>query len=345
MKETDVKQNILIPFTLIGASIIGIYFGLLEPSIRELVSLNTRKNDVEVKLVDLKKNYNEEPGSLIKNTGNKNIAYLLDYLEALILKSDINKLKSYQPVGIQGAKGIPAYQIRFTANANDLLKFMYLSEETLPRLAISSCRASSIVGGLYGGMRQLECLLTVSLIAKGNETKINIAGLNKFKSIYRDPFSETPEAEPVKEKIKEPEEVREVEKWTLTAVMSDGEADTLLFKKESGEEKHAVTLRKTGQISLVWGKDRVEIKIGEEKILWLMGETKAEDTLPKEFVESIKNGESGKDAVEKTPEALRSGGIPSEEEFNTRGIPEESLKITEEQEKIQDRINRIPRRR
>ena len=319
MKENNIKQNSLVPFTLLGALIIGVYFGLLEPLLTEWVSLNAGKKDTMVKLVELRKNYSEEAGSRAKNTGSKNDIFIMNYLDALTLKSDINKVKSFQPIGLQGAKGVPSYQIRFACNANALLKFMYLAEETQPRLAISNCRASSIAGGSYGGMRQLECLATISLVAKGNESKINIAETGKFKAVGRDPFSEVVKAEPRKERVVETPSIPEVTKWILTAVMSEGEADVLLFKKESGGEKFTVSLKKSGAISLSWVNEQVELKIGEEKLLWGIGESKSEDTLPKELVDNIKNGESAKGGSEKSFEAPKSSDAPTFEELNRFG--------------------------
>jgi len=152
---------------------------------------------------------------------------------------------------------------------------------------------------------------------------INISGLNKFIAASRDPFSEGFQEVPKKMKISEPTPVNEPVKWVLTAVMSEGEADTLLFKKENGGDKYAVTLKKAGKISLAWVDEKVEIKIGEVKILWVMGESKPEETLPKELIESIKSGDTGKDTAEKVPEAPPADGTPAEE---MGGIPDDMLK-------------------
>ncbi|OGF50817.1 MAG: hypothetical protein A2231_04160 [Candidatus Firestonebacteria bacterium RIFOXYA2_FULL_40_8] len=336
MMENELKQNNLIPFTLLGALIIGIYFWVLEPVFIEWSGLSRQENEILSKLVELRKTFNEESGSQVKNPGNKNTIFLLNYLDALVSKSGINKLKNFQPVGVQASKGAPSYQLRFAANANALLKFMYLAEETKPRLAISNCRASSVAGGSYSGMRQLECQVTVSLVSKGNETKINIADVLKFKNLSRDPFSNIVYEEPKQVKVKEPEDAPEVPKWTLTAVMSEGDLDTLLFKKENNGEKYAVTLKKTGDITLAWVKEQIEITAGGTKVLWPMGETKTEDTLPKELVESIKSGETGKITVEKAPEG------PSDDELKASDKLDE---IRNQMTPDQMRNRRMPRRR
>jgi|GEM_PF-3403066 len=322
MKENKLKQNTLIPFTLIGAALIGIYFGFLEPSLKELTSLGLQQKEILSKLTVLRKTFTEETAGQTKTRSSNDTIYLMNYLDALILKSDIIKLKSFQPVGAQGAKSVPAYQIRFAANANALLKFMYLSEKTLPRLAISSCRASSIAGGSYSGMRQLECQLTVSLFSKGNKKEIKIAGLEKFKAVYRDPFSEIVREEPKPEPEAEPEaEAPEIPKWTLTAVMSEGDADTLLFKKERFDTKRIVTLKRTGVISLAWGKDQVELKTGGVVLVWALGETKGEDVLSKEIKEAIQNGDSGKGVIATTPELAQPEEKPAEAEITIKELP------------------------
>ena len=131
-------------------------------------------------------------------------------------------------------------------------------------------------------------------------------------------------------------DVPDVPGWTLTAVMSEGAVDTLLFKKENGGEKYAVNLKKSGNISLTWIKDQVELRSKEAKILWSMGETKAEDTLPKELVESIKSGDKGQSVSDKSPEVK--GIVSPEEELNKIGSGESPL------DQIRN-MRRMPRRR
>lgn len=318
------REKLILSAGALIASLVLIVILFLEPALKKYsavhADISSAKNEItQIKMTDKQIGVKQlDPG--------RAIIYMYNYLEGVTVNSGV-KIKNFQASGSQGTKGMANFQLKLGSNASTFVKLLYIAENTVPAMSVSTFRISSQSGGTYEGMRQLETIASVAISSKRLGGKTLYADGKKFKALGRDPFAPYEPKVAVKE-VAKPAEVKEVappENWILTAAMGDGESDTLLFKKESGTVKYAVTLKKGGDVSLTWSKESVEIKSGAEKISWAMGESKVDNIIPKTLKDAIMNGDTG-GAVEKAPALDGAEVVTPDPPDNKVGLSEEELK-------------------
>jgi hypothetical protein len=322
-KQTD---KLIFPVILMVGIPAVIYVYLLEPAMRGYFSGLDEKASHESTLAEKKKQFSNEDKAVEKQSSEKGVIFLLNYLETLTADSNM-KMKSFQVIGGTSTKGMPSFQMRFACNADTLIRFMYMSENTKPPLSVSNWRVNSIAGGSFSGMRQLEGIATLTMLGSGGGIKPGFAKLDRYKALRRDPFAELVKEAPKEEPKPEPKEEQEppsVVKWSLTAQMSDGEGDYMIFTNGDTKQRVITNLKDLEGAKVAVGEEKVEISIGEEKLEWQLGESKEEDKLPaklKEFILKMKevpaaegSGEDGGKKTEKKEESPAVQSAPAENE-------------------------------
>ena len=306
IKKKGALEALIIPLVIAIGIPVVIYVEMLEPTVLSYRSSSLEVRSLGSKIEILKKQYEEkEKKGTTKGRIEKPDVYLLNYLDSAMAKSNV-KLKSYQGVGGAGAKGITSSQVRFACNADTFLRFLYISENSLPPLGVSNWRITSIAGGSFSGMRQLEGMATITFVSSGAGQKAAFAKMDKIKSWWRDVFAEVqreapkpPPPEPVEEE--EPEQEPEVN-WTLTAQMSDGESDIIVVTNSVTRQRVLTDLKPLGAV--INTKDElITINLGEEKVEWKLGDPIEQDKLPGKLKDAIlwaKAGVSKVDAAEES---------------------------------------------
>ncbi|GEM_PF-2935199 len=332
----EIREKLILSIGVLVASVVLAVILFLEPALKtysnvladiayakkEIAHIRTADKEIGVKQLD--------PG--------RAIIYMYNYMEGVTVNSGV-KIKNFQASGNQGTKGMANFQLKLGANALTFAKLLYISENTVPAMSISSFRISSQSGGTYEGLRQLETVTSVAISTKRLGGKTFYADGAKFKALRRDPFAPYEGKTAVKE-LKQPDDkTSAAENWVLTAAMSDGDMDVLLYKKENGTTKYAVSLKKGGQLALTWSGESVEIRAGEEKTVWVLGEAKAENIIPKILKEAIMNGDTGKvdkSLAAEVPAVLEQPGVldknatgPTEEELKKMGLDREPVTTTQ----------------
>ncbi|MFH1823964.1 MAG: hypothetical protein ABH873_01895 [Candidatus Firestonebacteria bacterium] len=328
-----IREKILISIAISLILIFGIYSLVLEPAVNCFSSARIEKNQIKKMLIDLKKEYKD--GKLDVVSKDKVVIFGFNYLGEVTEKSKI-KLKGSQVVDTQRVKGVSSFQMKFTSNANTLTKFLHFSENTVPPLIISNFRISSISGGSFEGMRQLECSAMVSVIPRNLSKKIVYPNLEKYMSLTRDPFSPFVKSEvkkvetPVTEEAPPPPPAS----WILNAAMSDDEGDYLIFTNNDNNE-YIVNLKKGKDANAGFkinndADEAVKITIGHENIEWTLGETKSQEILPKELIDIINKSESGKETI-----------LPQEsQEENKEEAVDDAIKLIPQFDKLPDNIKK-----
>ena len=284
IKQKSLFERIAVPVVIAVGIPAVIFIKLLEPSFASYRSYAAEAEQLALKGELLKKQLAAPAGEKAGKQREKPVIYLLNYLEKLTERSDI-KLKSFQDTATGGVNGISSFQMRFACNIITYERFLFLCENTFPPLAVNNWRVSSLAGGSYSGMRQLEGTATVSFLTAGSGAKAVYADLNKFKAGWRDIFAETPsdvKAPPPPVEETEPDPVL---KFSLTAQMSDGESDIVVIT-DSLNRRVTVDLKKYGGSSSV-KDDNVEITLGTEKYAWKLGDSVEKEKLPAGIVKAM----------------------------------------------------------
>ena len=287
-------ESIAIPVIIAVGIPAVIFVKLLEPSLTSYKSYSAEIEQLSIKSEMLKKQLSASTDGKQGKQKEKPVIYLLDYLEKLTGKSDL-RVKSFQDTASGAVNGISAFQMRFVCNFCTYERFLYMCENTFPPLAISSWRISSLAGGSYSGMRQLEGTATVSFLTAGSGAKAVFADPEKFKSSWRDIFAEMqadtkPPPPPVEETEPDP-----VLKWSLTAQMSDGESDLVVIT-DSLNRRVTVDLKSAGGSSSV-KDDNVEITVGAGKFTWKLGDAFEKEKLPAWLTKAIADAKNPGAAV------------------------------------------------
>jgi len=299
LKNSTLREKILVSVAISLILIFSVYSLVLKFAMNYFSNVNIEKKQMEKILFDLKKDYKKDSTELISKE--EAIMFVFNYLGEVTEKSKI-KLKNLQVMGTQNAKGILSFQMRFISNADTFNKFLYLSENTIPPLIINNFRISSISGGSFEGMRQIEGLATITVIPRSLSQKIILANLEKYESIQRDPFSPFVRSEV---KLKTPvieETPPQVPNWILTAAMSDEEGDYLIFTKSDDSSKFIVNLKGEEDITFKINNERIEIIVDNNKIEWILGESKSQDSLPKKLIEIIEKKSKETTVYQESPE-------------------------------------------
>ncbi len=287
-------ERIAIPVIIAVGIPAVIYVKFLEPSLASYRFYSAEIEQLSLKSELLKKQLSASTDGKPGKQKEKPVIYLLNYLEKLTGKSNI-RVKSFQDTASGAVNGISAFQMRFVCNFSTFERFLFMCENTTPRLAVSSWRISSLAGGSYSGMRQLEGTATVSFLAAGAGAKAVYADQDRFMASWRDIFAEIkaemrPPSPPAEETEPDP-----VLKWTLTAQMSDGDSD-LIIVTDSLNRRATVDLKKAGGSSAV-KEDNVEITVGAEKFTWKLGDAFEKEKLPAWLMNAMAGNKSGSTAA------------------------------------------------
>ncbi len=277
VKQKSLFERIAVPVVIAVGIPAVIFIKLLEPSFVSYKSYSREADQLALKGGLLKKQLSAAEGTNTGKQKEKPVIYLLNYLEKLTEKSDI-KLKSFQDTASAGVNGISSFQMRFACNVITYGKFLYLCENTLPPLAINNWRISSLAGGSYSGLRQVEGTATVSFLTAGAGAKAVFADPEKFKADWRDIFSETPSNVKAPPPVEEEAEPDPVLKYSLTAQMSDRDSDIIIIT-DSLNRRVTVDLKKNGGRSAV-KEDNVEVTLGVEKFIWKLGDSLEQEKIP-----------------------------------------------------------------
>ena len=294
IKQKSLFERIAIPVIIAVGIPAVISIKLLEPSFESYRSYSSETEQLALKGELLRKQLAVTAGGNTGKQKEKPVIYLLNYLEKLTGKSDI-KLKSFQDTGTGGASGISSFQMRFACNVITYEKFLYMCENTFPPLSVSNWRISSLAGGSYSGMRQLEGTATISFLTAGAGAKAVYADPDKFKAGWRDIFAETQSDVKAPPPAAEETEPDPVLKYSLTAQMSDGESDLIVIT-DSLNRRVTLDLKKSSGISAV-KDDNVEITIGTEKFSWKLGDAFEKEKLPAWLMKAVDEAKSAAAAV------------------------------------------------
>ncbi len=287
-------ERITIPVIIAVGIPAVIFIKLLEPSLTSYRSYSAEIEQLSIKSELLKKQLSASTDGKPGKQKEKPVIYLLNYLEKLTGKSDV-RVKSFQDTASVAVNGISSFQMRFVCNFSTYERFLFMCENTFPPLAVSSWRISSLAGGSYSGMRQLEGTATVSFLTAGSGAKAVFADPDKFKASWRDIFAEMqadmkPPPPPAEETEPDP-----VLKWSLTAQMSDGESDLVIIT-DSLNRRVTVDLKKTGGSSAV-KEDNVEMTFGAEKFTWKLGDAFEKEKLPAWLMKAMVDAKSASSVV------------------------------------------------
>ncbi len=288
IKKKSLLEALVIPLVIALGVPLAIYIKLLEPSFSSFRVYSAEAASLEAKVDIIKKQYEEKDKLKPQKSAEKPVIYLLNYLDSASAKSNI-KIKSFQEAGSQGSRGVSSFQLRFGCNADTFSKFLYFAENSVPPLAISNWRVTSIAGGSYSGMRQLEGLATLTFVSAGAGRKAVFAKLEGQKSWWRDVFAEVsreqPKAAPPP-KVVEDTEPDPIIKWTLTAQMSDGENELIVVTFSLTNRRVLVDLKPLGAVVSV-KEELVTITAGGENLDWKLGEAIEQTKLPKKLADAI----------------------------------------------------------
>ena len=287
-------ERVAIPVIIAVGIPAVIFVKFLEPSWASYRSYSAEIVQLSLKSELLKKQLSASTDGKPGKQKEKPVIYLLNYLEKLTGKSDI-RVKSFQDTASGAVNGISAFQMRFVCNFITFERFLYMCENTFPPLAVSSWRISSLAGGSYSGMRQLEGTATVSFLTAGSGAKAVYADQNRFKAGWRDIFAEMqaemkPPSPPAEETEPDP-----VLKWSLTAQMSDGDSDLVIIT-DSLNRRVTVDIMKAGGNSAV-KEDNVEITLGAEKFVWKLGDAFEKEKLPAWLMKAMVDAKSASSVV------------------------------------------------
>jgi len=327
IKKKNAFETLVLPLIIAIGIPAVIYVEFLEPAFSSYRMYSQQAVSDEARLAGLKKQYGESSQKETKKSDEKPVIYLLNYLESITAKSNI-KLKSFQEAGGAGAKGITAFQMRFACNADTFAKFLFMSENTVPPLAVSNWRVTSIAGGSYSGMRQLEGMATVTFVSSRAGKKTDFAKLDRYKGNWRDVFAEVQKealkaAPPPEPEEKEAPEPDPVVKWTLTAQMSDGESDLVVITHSLTGQRVIADLKKINALINVKGEE-VEITVGEEKVLWKLGSSLEQDKLPVKLKELILEAKDGVPAKTEESKPAESGAVKKAEPEEEAVTPDDN---------------------
>ncbi|MCX5777449.1 MAG: hypothetical protein NTX32_07510 [Candidatus Firestonebacteria bacterium] len=258
---------------------------LVEPAVKEYRATLLDIAVCRKETVRIKKNDKEKGAKPL--TADKANNYMFNYIEGFTEKSEVEN-KSFRSSGVQITKGTANFQLKLESNAVTFLKLLFVAENTVPFVSINNFRISSMGGGTYKGLRQLDTVVAVSISTKRLGAKILYPDLSKFITLKRDPFAPAALFEKASPGI---QKTVVSESWTLTAAMSEEEQHVLFFKEEGNGKGYKIMLKKKGGIMLFWSGSEVNIKTEKENLLWSVGETKAASKIPELILKMLRNGE------------------------------------------------------